>query len=85
MIVFVFSSLVSTWAFSDLDQYFGTLKTSMKTQFEMLLGGLPDDFEKNWTLVIYVALTNVVMFFLMLNFLLAIVVGSALTRIYLPP
>eukprot|EP00961_Rhodomonas_salina_P013188 177346-Rhodomonas_salina.1 len=43
-------------------------------QFLILLGELPDSYTQDDRMITYVVLTNVVMFLLMLNFLLAIIV-----------
>lgn len=45
----------------------------MGTQFDMLLGNVPPGFAEDGLMILYVVLTNLVMFFLMLNFVLAIV------------
>mmetsp|Transcript_12527 Transcript_12527/g.24258 ORF Transcript_12527/g.24258 Transcript_12527/m.24258 type:complete len:310 (-) Transcript_12527:128-1057(-) len=46
----------------------------MQTQFNMLLGNLPRGYADDPLLIIFITLSIVVQFFLMLNFLLAIVV-----------
>eukprot|EP00293_Proteomonas_sulcata_P012517 CAMPEP_0184304488 /NCGR_PEP_ID=MMETSP1049-20130417/13989_1 /TAXON_ID=77928 /ORGANISM="Proteomonas sulcata, Strain CCMP704" /LENGTH=503 /DNA_ID=CAMNT_0026616303 /DNA_START=36 /DNA_END=1547 /DNA_ORIENTATION=+ len=75
LIIFYFFSQVSFWSFNSRAQ-FGDQSTAMVTQFDILLGSLPENFQDDWLLIIYVAMTNVIMFFLMLNFLLAIVVEA---------
>mmetsp|Transcript_924 Transcript_924/g.2032 ORF Transcript_924/g.2032 Transcript_924/m.2032 type:complete len:1682 (-) Transcript_924:65-5110(-) len=78
LLVFVTFSYTAFWMFGGDNRAFKDLGTSMTTQFDILLGALPEDFRDDVRMIAYVVFTNVVMFFLMLNFLLAIVVESYL-------
>eukprot|EP00961_Rhodomonas_salina_P142991 1924756-Rhodomonas_salina.1 len=48
----------------------------MQTQFNLLLGNLPPNYDEDPLLIVYIALSIVVQFFLMLNFLLAIIIEN---------
>ena len=76
IIVFLFFSVMSTWVFGYARQDFATLEASMKSLFEQLLGILPQDFQDDEFLICYVIISNIVFYFLMLNFVLAIVVEA---------
>ncbi len=58
MLVFVFASMVSSWSFGTRPDY-EDLKTSMQTQFNMLLGTLPEDYGEDNLLIIYIVLSIV--------------------------
>lgn len=73
MLVFICFALAANLIFGDRGD-FADLETSMQTQFLILLGELPDSYTQDDRMITYVVLTNVVMFLLMLNFLLAIIV-----------
>ena len=76
IVIFVFFSVMSTWVFGNTRQDFGSLESSMKSLFEQLLGVLPEDFQNDEFLICYVIVSNIVFYFLMLNFVLAIVVEA---------
>lgn len=75
LLVFCFASMVATWSFGTRAE-FEDLETSMQTQFNMLLGNLPPKYDEDPLLIIYISLSIVVQFFLMLNFLLAIIIEN---------
>ena len=43
---------------------FADIEATMATQFDMLLGNLPEGYSSDFRLIVYVVLTNIVMFFL---------------------
>ena len=51
---------------------------ALESQFDMMLGGLPEDFTDNLLFACYVVCFNLIVFFLLLNFLLAIIVEAYL-------
>ena len=77
VMVLFFFSLTACWMFAGEYEKYGDLKSAMQTQFALLMrGDVPEGYEQNPALVVIIVLTAVLIFFLMLNFLLAIVVES---------
>jgi len=76
LLVFLLNSLVAHWAFGGTFKEFKDVRTAMKNQLQILLGNLPADFDQHFLMIVYVTSTAILMFFLMLNFLLAIVVEA---------
>lgn len=69
VLVLGFSAMVSAWSFNNRPEL-EDLHASMNTQFDMLLEILPEGYETDPLLAVYVVLSATVHFFLMLNFLL---------------
>lgn len=57
---------------------FSTLPRTVETQWNMMLGALPEDFLAEPLFGLFIFTFNIVVFFLMLNFLLAIIVEAYL-------
>jgi len=75
-VTFFFSAALATWSFGSYRNDFKDIPHAMKSQFSMLLGNLPSGYTNDFLLGLYVISTNILQFFLMLNFLLAIVVEA---------
>eukprot|EP00293_Proteomonas_sulcata_P007529 CAMPEP_0184289516 /NCGR_PEP_ID=MMETSP1049-20130417/1955_1 /TAXON_ID=77928 /ORGANISM="Proteomonas sulcata, Strain CCMP704" /LENGTH=448 /DNA_ID=CAMNT_0026596365 /DNA_START=24 /DNA_END=1370 /DNA_ORIENTATION=- len=75
-LVFFFAASVSTWSFGASRHDFKDLRASMRTQFKILMGDLPEDFDENLRMILFVALSVVVQYILMLNFLLGLVLEA---------
>mmetsp|Transcript_58464 Transcript_58464/g.137275 ORF Transcript_58464/g.137275 Transcript_58464/m.137275 type:complete len:1840 (+) Transcript_58464:176-5695(+) len=78
VVVFFFFSFTAKWMFSKDRDDFRDLRASMKTQFEVLMGRTPKDFETETKLTVFICFTVVVQFFLMRHFLLAIIMQGYL-------
>ena len=76
LIVWVTFASTGTWAFGSEREEFATLQNGMTTQFMMLSGEFPEGFDQEPKMIVYVVLSFVVQFLVMLNFMLAIVVDS---------
>ncbi|HJO96260.1 MAG TPA: ion transporter [Victivallales bacterium] len=75
LVYFSFGEVALVQFGSELPE-FSTPVLVLQSQFDMMLGGLPDGFLTDSLFAIYVLSFNVVVFFLMLNFLLAIIVEA---------
>lgn len=73
-IIFVFFATTGWWTFGGDRDDFRTGTETMTTQLNIILGTLPENYNLDFRLSVYVMLTTAVFFLLMLNFLLAIVV-----------
>ena len=73
-ILTAFSSFVSMWSFGDEKEEFRDLRKSLYTQFRMLIGDFPFDDANSITpeYFIFLLVYGVIVFFILLNFFLAI-------------
>eukprot|EP00930_Biecheleria_cincta_P090995 TRINITY_DN8047_c0_g1_i8.p1 TRINITY_DN8047_c0_g1~~TRINITY_DN8047_c0_g1_i8.p1 ORF type:complete len:1707 (+),score=239.26 TRINITY_DN8047_c0_g1_i8:19-5139(+) len=77
-LLFMGFCLIAKTLFGPEHHEFETYEETLKSQFLMCLGTVPDDFGTEMEFTIYVVVFNFVMFFLVVNFLLAIIVESYL-------
>ena len=79
-IMYSLLALIAKWSFGDQLSYFSTFSGALFMQFQMLCGSWPftdlQNFNNQFAVFVYVAVFGIVMFFVMLNFFLAIVVDS---------
>ncbi len=77
VLVFFFFGMTACWMFAGQYEEYEDLNAALDTQFGLLTrGDMPVGYERNPELVVHIVLTTVLIYFLMLNFLLAIVVES---------
>jgi len=76
LLLFLCFAMLGTWILGASRADFADFQTSCATQLDMMLGGLPDDWSDETNVLIFVSIHFVVFFFLLLNFLLAIIVEA---------
>ncbi|EER08668.1 hypothetical protein Pmar_PMAR017726 [Perkinsus marinus ATCC 50983] len=73
-------AFLARWVFGDSLAQFKSFNAALYTQFQMLIGEWPfddfDGYENQGVMIFYMILFGIVMFFMVLNFFLAIVVDS---------
>jgi len=67
---------IATWRFGTELAEFGTYERALQTEFEMLFGSFPANWNQNQDLRVFVVLYLMILFLLVLNFLLAIIVEA---------
>lgn len=67
------------WRFGGQREDFGNLDATFSTSLEMLLGALPEGWASNSELQLYIIIFVAIVFFLVQNFLLAIIVEAYMT------
>ena len=67
---------IATWRFGTKLAEFGTYERALQTEFEMLFGSFPANWNQNQDLCVFVVLYLLILFVLVLNFLLAIIVEA---------
>ena len=67
---------IATWRFGTELAEFGTYERALQTEFEMLFGSFPANWNQNQDLQVFVVLYLLILFVLVLNFLLAIIVEA---------
>jgi len=71
---------IGTWCFGSTLEEFGTFERTLQTEFEMLFGAFPPNWNNHgqlsWQLRLFVVLYFILLFLLVLNFLLAIIVEN---------
>ena len=67
---------IATWRFGTKLAEFGTYDRALQTEFEMLFGSFPANWNQNQDLRVFVVLYLLILFVLVLNFLLAIIVEA---------
>ena len=67
---------IATWRFGTKLAEFGTYDRALQTEFEMLFGSFPANWNQNQDLCVFVVLYLLILFVLVLNFLLAIIVEA---------
>eukprot|EP00277_Geminigera_cryophila_P048225 CAMPEP_0173089162 /NCGR_PEP_ID=MMETSP1102-20130122/25653_1 /TAXON_ID=49646 /ORGANISM="Geminigera sp., Strain Caron Lab Isolate" /LENGTH=679 /DNA_ID=CAMNT_0013972779 /DNA_START=41 /DNA_END=2080 /DNA_ORIENTATION=+ len=76
IVLFLMFAVLATWTMGSSREEFVDVPTSCATQFNMMIGGLPDGWSEDVNMLIYVSVNFIVFFFLLLNFLLAIIVEA---------
>jgi cytochrome b561 len=77
VLVFLFFAMTACWMFADQYEEYEDLGAALITQFALMVrGDTPNDFEKNPALIFHIVFSTVLVYFIMLNFLLAIVVEA---------
>jgi len=78
IVIFVFFSSISNAMFGDAREEFADVPAAMFTQFQILLGRVPADFQLDDRLTIFVTVSMLLQFFLLLHFLMAILIQGFL-------
>lgn len=76
LLLYFLFALLGTWVLGSTRSEFVDFTTSCATQFNMMIGELPEDWSQNTSLLIFVSVHFLVFFFFLLNFLLAIIVEA---------
>eukprot|EP00293_Proteomonas_sulcata_P018780 CAMPEP_0184302900 /NCGR_PEP_ID=MMETSP1049-20130417/12762_1 /TAXON_ID=77928 /ORGANISM="Proteomonas sulcata, Strain CCMP704" /LENGTH=425 /DNA_ID=CAMNT_0026614299 /DNA_START=59 /DNA_END=1336 /DNA_ORIENTATION=+ len=77
-LLFTAFCLVGHNRFGHFDPSFATISASLETLFEMMLGSMPENFGEDALLSVFTICFNFIVFFLMLNFVIAIIVEAYL-------
>jgi hypothetical protein len=81
LLLFLLFAILAAWILGDSRPGFVNLTTACATQFNMMIGELPEGWSEDLNLLVYVVANFLVFFFFLLNFLLAIIVeGYMRTR-----
>eukprot|EP00933_Yihiella_yeosuensis_P030851 TRINITY_DN24408_c0_g1_i1.p1 TRINITY_DN24408_c0_g1~~TRINITY_DN24408_c0_g1_i1.p1 ORF type:complete len:314 (+),score=60.60 TRINITY_DN24408_c0_g1_i1:492-1433(+) len=76
LLLFVGFALIAETLFAPRYHDFESFARTMDTQYHMCLGEVPESFGSDIQLTVYMVVFNFTMFFLVVNFLLAIIVDS---------
>ena len=76
ILLYVLFALLGTWVLGSSRSEFVDFRSSLATQFVMMIGELPDDWSDDTDMIIFVSIHFLVFFFFLLNFLLAIIVEA---------
>ena len=66
---------IGSWKFGAVRPEFTTFLSAMRTEFSMLFGNFPDNWDENEDLIIFTICYLLILFLLVQNFLLAIIVS----------
>jgi len=67
---------IGSWKFGSERREFTTVLTSLRTEFSMLFGNFPEDWDQSSDLIVFTAAYLIILFLLVQNFLLAIIVEA---------